>query len=461
MQLKFNIRLIFLLFFIGWTLSCEALNNDMPDVVATVGNRKISQKEFTFAYEFAPRSKTQLGKRTAFNKTINKIIDKILLAEEGRSRGYDNDTAIDRITDFYRRAAIVRELYLKHVRDPVIISEEEMRLAYKKLKTTLYVKNYVFEDINEVKNISSDVVDISHIPIFTGVKTIRYKTFGLVDIIHWNDLNKNIEEILFQLQVNQLSEPYFDGKRYHIFQIVDKEYDIFLTENDFYSKRLSLQKVIRRRKEHDIAFNYMKKIMKPQNLIIKANSLDKLTDLFWNLRKRSEIMIQSPTIREISGISDNANILYEPIALFHAGDWTIEDFLFNYELKPIDIRYNSTMSVKSGLKNAIAILVRDYVLSEQGIKEGLENNTAVIDEVQHWEDKLFSNKVKRNLFSDLVGSLPDTTELEKYYDNMLSEFLQDLRNKSHIEVDTSALYAVITSDEGLPRKIDFVSTLIE
>ncbi|MCH8068289.1 MAG: hypothetical protein IID16_03300 [Candidatus Marinimicrobia bacterium] len=65
------------------------------------------------------------------------------------------------------------------------------------------------------------------------------------------------------------------------------------------------------------------------------------------------------------------------------------------------------------------------------------------------------------MFSDLVGFLPDTTELEKYYDNMLSEFLQDLRNKSHIEVDTSALYAVITSDEGLPRKIDFVSTLIE
>lgn len=438
MRNKSKIIEVFLLLLVTeWMLSCGS----STEGVATVGNRNITSKEFALAYELAPKSKTQSGRTSAYNSVINGIIDRILLAEEGYRRGYDADPAINRIIDFYKRAAIVRELFLKHVRDSVEVSEEEKRLAYKKMKTTLYVKNYVLDNIVE-KNPAS----IPHTPLGPGLETIQHDTYGYIDIVHWNDLERDVEDILFQLEVNELSNPYFDGKQYHIFKVIEKEYDSMLTENDFYSRSPAIRKVIRRRKEHAVAFKYVQNLMNPQNLIIKSNSLGKLTDLFWESQTQSGNMIHVPTFREISELtSDDHQLMREPIATFDSGVWTVGGFLLNYELKPIEIHYDNKNTVRSGLKNAIATLVRDYVLSEQGIKEGLDGSPSVFQEVRYWTEKLVANRVKRDL----------------YYDNWLSDLLADLWKNSHIIVDSTALYATETSDRGLSRKIDFVFTLLE
>jgi len=444
MKLKILITLLLLLFVTG-------IKIDNSDVVATVGNREITKKDFALAYEFAPTSITRLERKNAFNSILKNQINQVLLAEEGNKRGYQNDPALNRIVDFYKRAAIVRELYLKHVRESVEVSEEETRLTYKKMKATLYVKNYTFDNPHEFKKFIEHS-GVPHTPLNTDLETIKHDIYGYVDIVHWNDIKSEVEDILFQLEFNELSDPYFDGERYHIFKVIDKEHDSMLTENDFDSKRPTLQKVLRRRKEHTVAFHYIQSLMKPQNLKIKSKTLEKLTDLFWESQKQSGTITRVPTTREILELTSDKNQLKrEPIATFVSGEWTVGDFLFNYELNPIEIHYRDKKSVRSELVNVIATLVRDYVLSEQGIEEGLEDNPSVLKEVQYWNEKLLANRVRRNLYS----------ENTYHYDHRLSELLGDLRKNTHIVVDSTALYATETSDMGLSRKIDFVHTLLE
>ena len=440
-NLKISLATVLLIPLTVGMLSCGSFQKENKEVLATVGNKNITRQEFVLAYEFAPKSKTQPGKKIAFNSVLENMIDQLLLAEEGYRRGLDTDPVINRITDFYKRAAIVRELFLKHVRNSVDVSEREKRLAYKKMKTSLYTKHYVFKNKDNIEQFIKNPEDISHSPIHTGLETVQLDKYGYVDRVHWNSIDRRIEDILFQLEVNELSTPYFDGALYHIFKVVEKEYDSILTENDFYSRSPSIEKVIRRRQEHAVAFNYVQSIMNSQNLIIRSNTLKKLTGLFWESFKNSGKITHVPTTREIEKLTTGKDdFIRETIATFDSGAWTVGDFLFNYELNPVEISYKHKQSVRSGLKQTIATLVRDYVLSERGIKEGLDSTPSVLQEEQNWKNKLLAYRVQRELSPDLLA---------------------DLRKETDIVVDTTVLYATETSDRGLPRKIDFVKTFLE
>ena len=439
---------------------CE-MEINQGKIIAEVDGRKIAVDEFVLAYEYAPTSITQQAAKKAYDQILEGIIDRVMLAGVGRQQGFEADQQIIRIVDYYQRAAVVRELFLDHIRAEVQVSDDEKRRAYQLGKKILFVKHYEFDSLPDNQLTAGKLLELDHSPMLDGLKTIDHPDYGPVDLIGWNDLRAELESILYKLELGQPSELIWDTDKYHVFIVVDNEQEILLTENDYVANQASIATVIRRRQEHRLAFDYVREIMAPQQLRFKSDGLKKLSDYLWQFNQKIPPELRLHQTMEIPGlINEDSGLLKQALADFGDYSWTIEDFIFHYSIKPLPINYNNRSSVSAGVKNAAAIYIRDFVLSEQGLAEGLAERRSVKKERRYWSEQLLADRVRREIYTDFRNQVTDSTQLENQFADYYADYLSTLRGFSESNIDTSALYSVVTSSTGLSRKINFVSTLL-
>lgn len=433
-------------------VSCSE-NSSKNKVVASVNDMKITADEVALAYEFAPRKITQQGKEKAMQIILDGIIKKQLFAEEAKKYGLQNNAFVQESVDYFARAAVNRELYLKHVRDSININQEELHEAYERSKTTLFVKHFITSDHDIAEQIALSEADAKHVGLLDQNKTINFPEFGLADMICFNDLNKEMEDILYALPIFQLSEPYYDGKQYHVFRVIDKSIDRMLTEEDFLQKKESLSNVLRKRKEHQVAFRFVNRVMKPQNLVIKADAINWIIAQL-EAQNNDKIRPRYLNDKELQSL-ENKEMLKSNLAEFKSGTLTIEDFQKIYRMNPIQVSMKNQNTIRNNLKNIIAIYVRDKVFSEIGIAENLDKKPSVQDEKKYWETRLLANEMKKKIFQEIQTETADSLNMQDIYNQEIESFSQKLYATSRIEIDNEKLKNVETTDDGLSRKIDF------
>ena len=439
--------------------NCGLQKTESEGVVAQVNHRKIAPDELVFAYELAPRTVTQRGAEEAVREVLDYLIDRILLAEEAQRRGLDRDSSLQRVIDYYTDAEIVRELYRRHIRDSIRIKERELRREYKRSGTTLFVKNYVSTDLAIAREIRKRSDNPQHFPINAMAKTIQHPEHGSVDMIKWNVLQQELEDFLLDLPVHERSEPFYDGDRYHVFEVVGKEREAFATENDFAARRASLETVIRKRREHAAAFRFVQRVMQDQDLLIRGPVITKICDALWAMYgETEEYLPQFIPMREVREYRRSLGELREAVlAQYRDGSMTAEDFIFYYTVHPLQIACSSEAALHKSLQDAVAIYVRDRVFADLGKEEGLAESHSVQKERQQWAEKLSANRLKTELRRELKASQMDSLQYDSAYQNDLRELLAVLRENANIRIHEERLANLKLSDRGVNRKIDFVA----
>ncbi|MFH1852411.1 MAG: hypothetical protein ABIA75_08705, partial [Candidatus Neomarinimicrobiota bacterium] len=283
--------------------------------------------------------------------------------------------------------------------------------------------------------------------------------FGIVDIVSWNTVDTEIEELLFNLPIRQFSKPLEFNGEYHVFRVVETERNILTRDNDFRTQQESLRGVLRKRWERVAAAEFVEQCLADQNLIIKADPLNRLTEYIWaNRPVDTNREIQFITNEEINFITQSlADLAETPIAVFTDGQFTVDEILFNYKINPFKLNYDSIPELRENLKNIVAIYVRDWVLSEKGIREKLDRRPAVIEEEQSRREQLLAEKMLRKFAGELDLDKHEIAEQNKIFNNYMSDYVARLKAEADLEVFESNLLAVSTSDAGLSRKIDFLA----
>ena len=387
------------------------------------------------------------------------MTDAILLAGEAEQLGLDDDPTLDRILDYKLRQAANRELYLQHVRRAVSIDEEEEREAFQRSKTKLYVQHFKTPSYAEAQQLASGTRTVPHVPVHPWIKTIELPEYGQVDLISWNDIDATLEDIIFELSPGQYSEPQFFANNYHIYRLVESETEVIHRENDFQANRESLRGVIRQRKESLASAAFVQKVMATEELIIRAEALNRLTRYLWHNRPNTlSRETQFIANDQIDNITDyNQEIRGLPIADFRSGRLLVSDILFTYKLNPQKIGYASESVLRENLKNIIGNYARDLVLSELALVEGLHQRPQVVEEIRAQREKLLADRLRKNLYLNLLSTGVDSTQLTFDYLALSNELIDKLRMKTEIEIYLDNLMAVKTTDEGLSRKIDFIA----
>ncbi len=424
-------------------------------VVASVGDRQITADEFIHAYEFSSRQITQLGREKAFDIILDGLIKESLFADEARERGLLSNSFIENSVNYFERAAINRELYLHHIRDSVFVSDKEIRNAYQKSNTTIFLKHFIATNKNDAEKISKGIISVPHTPLLNNGNNVNIEGIGEVEKISFNEVNQNLENIIYSLPLLQFSKPYYDGKIYHVLRVIDKDINVMTTESKFISKKPSLKSVIRKRKEHHAASQFVNRIMKPQNLIIKAKTLNWMAEIINDEHKGASNpqYLKSKEVQELYEKREGA--ISKELGIYKSGILTVEDFIEIYRMNPIEVSYKDKFSIRKSLENIVAIYVRNRVFSDIGIHENLDREQSVIDEKEFWEERLLANELKKNILENIKSQDIDSVEVQKKYNQKIEDLVQELKDQTNIDINKKALMAVKTSDYGLSRKIDF------
>lgn len=434
---------------------CGSGKNSSP-TVAKIGDRVITADEFAEAYEFSSRQITSLEKSKARMAVLDQMTKRIVLAKQAEKMELGTtDTVMQRALDLYRRQAINRELYQKYVRKLVTVIEDEEREAFKRSQKTLYVKHYVSSSEKEIQELLQGFRPFQHYPVYPGANTIQTEAFGPVDLITWNDSPEEIEELLYNLPLGEYSEPLMVKEKYHVFQVVDYEEQVVIRDSEFQANRESIHGILRKRKESRLAKQFVQSVMESENLVIKADALNGLTDVIWQNRPTdNNQQLNYIPDEEIKFVNDDKqNLAGEPIAVFESGTMTVADILFNYKVRPQQISYESELSLRESLKNVVALYVREWVFSEKGIYEKLDKKPSVKKEERIRREYLLTRKIVNKLYRDSDDKFKDDAEFGEF----LAEYVTDLKKQTNIQIFNEQLMAVNTTDEGLARKIDFIA----
>lgn len=437
--------------------NCARKSGNQP--VAKVGGRVITAEEFAFAYEMAPRAITSLENSQARKMILDQLIEKIVLARQADKDGLDNDSLLQKTVDLYKRLAINRELYLKNVRKPVRVAESEERQAFEYSKTTLFVRHFSSAQADLATQVSAGIIQLKHTPLFTGVRQVDMPGYGVVDQVNWRDIPEEVADVLYILPIKEYSKPFFDGRCYHVFQVVEIEKEAILRENDFQANRESLHGILQKRKEQKVSGEYVQKIMADQNVMIRAAALNQLTEEVWKKRPTATAPLeQYITNQEINSLTKTSQefLKYE-IAGFASGSLTVSDILVNYKVNPVKISYKSKLTVRESLKNAVGMYVRDWVLSERGIREKLDRRPSVIAEETTRREHLLMRKMLARIAREYYNGNPDTTNAQEKPEKYFTDYTAALRQAENVKIYHDNLMAVETTDAGLARKIDFIA----
>ncbi len=222
--------------------------------IATVGNEKISEREFKIRYELVPHySRDQFNEDSSKQDLLYSIIAEKLLAQQANRLGYDTTDyfkySINQIKDLYVRDA----LYKKEIDSKVNISQKDIQTALNRFSKSLQVKivsasdsSTIFSYYSKLKNgVPFDSIEKFSDPIEYDSNKVPIKiNYGQME-------NDKVEDTLYSLKIGKFSSPVKTNGGWFIFKLVGASYNVPPNANDpDYNK--SILNVIRLRKSRII-----------------------------------------------------------------------------------------------------------------------------------------------------------------------------------------------------------------
>ena len=221
----------------------------MDNSVARVGNISISDKEFLERYEMTPginrhRKSTVESQKIEF---LFSLVAEKLWSLEALSRRMDTTEVIKFTTNAFEKMFIRDALFKKEIQEKIVVSENEMSLGLKRNSSKLYVRflfSYDIEEINNLHKLLQKGVPFDSILI----ESPEYEEQITPVEIVFGQMDESVEEILFNLKINDFTRPVLTPDGWYIFYLVNKSEEILAGSNDREDAIKTVRKTLEARK---------------------------------------------------------------------------------------------------------------------------------------------------------------------------------------------------------------------
>ncbi len=423
-------------------LGAPAQKTDKP--VATVGNEKISEREFRMRYELVPHlSPDQENVDTTKKDLLYSIIAEKLLALEARRLGYASSDyyreSVGQISDLYVRDA----LYKKVVASKVRIGQSDLQKALDRYSRTLKVKIISAGDSSTIFGYYSRLrsgVPFDSIEKYSDV--VEYDSNKAPIRITYGQMAEDyVEDTLFNLKPGTFSSPVMTGGGWFIFKLVGVEYRVPPNAGDpDYNK--SILEVIRMRKSRVIGTKYLDRFYSDKQAVVDSA-------IFWSLAgKISSVLAEKERDRnfgeggylylaegDIMKIAAGFGEISLNKDLVHAGESpiTLKEYLYSLLVYPYLVKDPSPQATAYYLMASINKYIQYKFLANEGMNEGLQNKPDVREDIKIWGDDYLA-KMLKNTFRDSVHVTD--SDVRNYYDESREREKVDVLEILNHDIDT-------------------------
>lgn len=449
-----------------------ALNSNFGNtVVAKVGGKKISVREFLCSYEFGPAftKKEKDSKR----KYLQYMINEKLLALDGYSRGFADSTKVKDLLSAIQGDISSEEMFKDDILKKIEIETSEMNQAIGEEKFSYQVKwlfapdadslNYFISGLRNGISFDSLFSEQLRDSVFADERSMEMDEFKL------RTRNPEMFDVLDTMKAGEISKPVKGPDGWYILKLVDIWKNAITTETELEKETYDAKRALIMQKSDSLSDVYVRKLMLEYNPVIQARPFDILRsylgkavlpkDKFqsWKLDDRMQKELNYFDSLKANDFKNMTLVKLDKQSL------TLSDFLNWYNLRDEYLKFDETSfnSFSASLEKFIWRMVRDHLLVQSAYRRGYQNEQFVKEQTDWWRDKIIYSVVRDEIGKSIglnietpMNPKGDYADKKQDFINKTFRKLQQLKKKYKIEINEKVLNEIKVQDTNDPKAID-------
>ena len=276
-----------MIFFIICMISCTTHNEEE---LALVNGNEITLNDFLPKYKnFLSKThqNDNLSNRYAF---LNSMIDESIILQHAKIIGLDSETEMLHQKEKIHDQLLLNEYYDTKIMNKIEIADNELRQLFKHYKTRLHVRHLYAPDLETIKDMADQIisgVSWDSLARICFEDSILKNNGGDLGWYKMGELDPAFEITAFELSDGEISEPVKTSNGFSLIQVLEREKDIFLTEQDYQLNKEWLKQMAIRYKRLPFLREFTDNILTGLDLQFNKNGLNELLDeLIVNKEKR-------------------------------------------------------------------------------------------------------------------------------------------------------------------------------
>ena len=399
--------------------------NNSP-IVAKIGDEFITVSEFENSYNSGLSVLKKIG--DAKHSYLDAMIHEKMLLHLPEVKVNMSDPFLTKSLELLKQELIVEKMFYVDVDDKIQITDEEIKQALIEDAISINAKYFVTEDKNRAVNLKSYLnsgYDFDSIYNEMPPPLNLLEEIFITDYVKVSDISAPFEKILFSLEVGEYSDIAEIEKNYYILQNIDIKQDI-ISENDVVTKRKHYKKIISYRKKLNDSKSYVKSVLDKKDISVDGEAFRELVEALYYVYNPTEGGLEKKFIA--NGIFNEMTLqnleknlwenLNKPAVNYSDGIWTVKHLIYQLSIRPLDLRATDKADFAGKLRAAIAIIIRDWFLEQDGIERGYDKDPKITRELDLWKTKLSVQAYIDSLKTKMPVSEKD---VKNYYKSIVSD----------------------------------------
>ncbi len=436
----------FLLFF----LSTQLIAQVKPTaVLAEVGNKKITVREFEKRFELVPQVNKKKKNKTSVEKAkddlLYSIIAEKLWALAAEDAGYDTTKIMRETFKSIERMYIRDALYNREIKSKLKITKAAKQKALERIGLQLKLKFIYSPDEKEIKKIYLKLKKgVSFDKILAGRKEAemekKFQNFT------YGSATEELEDLLFTLKAGEFSQPIKLNNGWFIFKLYSKEKKKYPNSKARESDVRLASKILRQRERAKLEKEFFRKFFK--NIKVSTDGKvfwaisNALIKILYDEKEKNNIPDGEKIMLQANDYSKFVKLLGDTLNMefvhFEKNPLTADEFVRDFIFEGF---YTTTLNpnvIRAKLNARVKRFITFELLMRQGEKAGLENLPEVKEAIEMWRDNYLSTLLKGNYLNQIKVT---DEEAKKFYEKNHGKNLST-KEVNIVEVLTDSLSVV-------------------
>lgn len=373
-----------------------AQSTGLESELARIGDRTITVGEFLERIELTPQFRKQNKKLMPSIKLefLYTLIAEKLWASHAEKAGFDTTSAIKTAVSSIEKMYVRDELFKREIRDKIVLTDEEI------IEGT--IRNSIVYSVRYIYSKDSSDVAAQHAKLSSGVpfdtlinNRPEYTEQPQPIDVFFGDLIKNIEDSLYNLDINEYTSPVSAEDGWYIFYAYEKRERVFINKDEIEDAKNTVRKILENRKGEKVQNKFYREFFADKKVDVKK-------DLFFLLAKelskvferKQEIRLKENTtlltldpydVMDIkSAIPDS--ILMSGFIQFNSFPVSLNDYIDELVFEGLQFEDYTERKLIVRLNTRTKIFIERELLAREGYSRNLDQSEEVRKYVRMWRE---------------------------------------------------------------------------
>lgn len=358
---------------------------------------------------------------------LNLLIDEAIIMEYAEEKGISEKIEKSPQMEKDKNQLLLNTFYKQEIKPKLIAGETELRRMYTWSKSSIHVRHLFSrtkQGILDIQNQLNSGDSWEKIALNCFTDPLLSSNGGDLGFRKLGELDPAFEEVAFQLTDGEISPPVMTGDGYSIIQLLEREYDPFLIENDYLLMKDRLDIIAKIYKKRPAVREYTDRVYNQLRLVFNHKNLLQLLSEIKSLKGEESVEIKSasPDLTIVKSLSLKTY-------------WTSADILEKCRTLSQEkiARMNSVENAESIISG---LFVREMLL-KKAVESNLHHDADFMKQV----DELKRKHIVQSIFYEIKN--PDTEHDDSFRFNAFQDFIESLRKESDINIDSTVVKSFI------------------